>query len=146
MIVSLIGLAAVIGAIAVGRSAFDGTVTDKPFERGLVWDDVQKEKAASGWSVSIQGSSMRVGHNEIIISVTDREKKPLAAAGVSLTLSRPSSAFHDRTYAMPVSDDSGQSRAEVELPLYGYWDAKVLISKEGKNISFDNKIFAAQGK
>ena len=63
IIVTLIGLSAVIGAVIVGRSTFDGTVVDRPYERGLEYDAVQREKAASGWSVHIATPSFRVGRN-----------------------------------------------------------------------------------
>ena len=145
IIVSIIGLAAVVGAIVVGRSTFDGIVVDKPYERGLTYDAVQKEREASGWVVDIVDPSPVVGRNELIISATDGKGSPLPDAEISLTISRPSSASYDRTYAA-VRTTRGQFRAEIELPLYGHWDVKIRVKAEGKNITFEREVFATQGK
>jgi len=145
IIVSIIGLAAVIGAIVVGRSTFDGIVVDKPYERGLTYDAAQQERETSGWVVDIIDPPLVVGRNELIISATDRKGSPLPDAEISLTISRPSSAAYDRTYAA-ARTTRGQFRAEIELPLYGHWDVKVRVKADGKDIIFERKVFAAQGK
>lgn len=145
IIVSIIGLAAVIGAIVVGRNTFDGIVVDKPYERGLAYDAAQKERETSGWVVDIVDPSPVAGRNELIISATDRNGNPLTDAEMSLTISRPSSATYDRTYAA-VRTTKGQFRAEIELPLYGHWDVKIRVKADGKDITFERKVFAAQGK
>ena len=144
LIVSVIGLAAVIGAIVVGRNTFEGTVVDMPYERGLSYDAVQKERETAGWVVDIVDPSPVVGRNELIISVTDRNGKPLSDAEVSLTISRPSSAAYDRTYTA-VRKQEGQFRAKIELPFYGYWDVKVIVTAEGRNIPFERILFAEGG-
>jgi nitrogen fixation protein FixH len=145
IIVSLLGLSAVIGAIIVGRSTFDGTVVDRPYERGLEYDAVQKERAASGWSVKIVTPSFRMGRNVLVIEVTDRLGLPLEADGLSVTISRPSSAAYDRTYAA-LRTDAGRFSTEINLPLFGYWDARMQVTQEHKTISFEHRIFADEGK
>lgn len=47
-IVIILGLAAVAGSVIVGVKSFDGTVTSNPYEKGLMWDQARKEKAALG--------------------------------------------------------------------------------------------------
>lgn len=144
IIVSIIGLSAVVGAIVVGRSTFDGIVVDKPYERGLAYDAVQKEREEAGWNVDISIPSPAVGLNELVIATKDRNGKPLSDATVALTIGRPSSANHDRNYTA-VRAEGGQFKAIIELPLHGYWDVKVSVTAEGRTILFENKIFAAQG-
>lgn len=144
-IVSVIGLSAVIAAILVGRSTFDGTVVDRPYERGLQYDAVLKETAASGWSVNILPLSFHTGRNELLIEVTDRQGLPLNAAGVAVVMSRPSTAAYDRTYAA-MTIAPGRFRTELNLPLYGYWDAKIQVTQENHTIIFDKRIFAVQEK
>jgi nitrogen fixation protein FixH len=145
IIVSILGLAAVIGAVIVGRSTFDGTVVDRPYEQGLEYDAVQKERAASGWSVNIVTPSFRVGKNDLLIKVTDRLGLPLEVDALSVTVSRPSSAAYDQTYAT-LRTDTGRFSTEINLPLYGYWDARMQVTQQNKTITFEHRIFADHEK
>jgi nitrogen fixation protein FixH len=45
IIVSILALAATLGAIFVGIRTFDGLVVEKPYETGLAWDEIQRQKA-----------------------------------------------------------------------------------------------------
>lgn len=143
--VVFIGIAAVAGTIIVGMSTFDGTVVDKPYEQGLAYDAVQKEREASGWNVDIANPTLSVGRNDLIISVTDRDGKHLSDISVSLTVSRPSTSAYDRTYKT-IQNENGQFKAETDLPLYGYWDARIHVTSREKHLTFERQIFAGQGK
>jgi nitrogen fixation protein FixH len=145
IIVCIIGLAAVIGAIIVGKNTFEGTVVDKPYEQGLSYDALRKEREESGWSVDIMQPVLSVGRNDLIISVIDRQGKPLSDSNVSVTVSRPSSSAYDKTY-QTVGADRGQHKAEIDLPLYGHWDLKIQVMAEGKSVTFEKRIFAEKGK
>jgi len=145
VLVAIIAIAAVLGAIVVGKSTFDGTVVDKPYESGLAYDAVQKEREASGWNVAIVNPSGHVGKNELMISVIDKDGRHLSATDVTLTISRPSSTAYDKTYTT-IRTDTGPFRAEITLPLYGYWDAEIHVTAEGKSITFERKFLAEQDK
>ena len=45
VIVSVLALAATIGAIVIGMKSFEGLVVEKPYETGLAWDEIKKKKA-----------------------------------------------------------------------------------------------------
>jgi nitrogen fixation protein FixH len=45
VIVSVLALAATIGALVIGMKSFEGLVVEKPYETGLAWDEIQKQKA-----------------------------------------------------------------------------------------------------
>ena len=143
VLVSIIGIAAVIGAIVVGTSTFDGTVVEKPYEKGLAWDAEQNERISSGWTVGILPLSPRVGMNDLHVIVTDETGKPLAAE-VVLIVSRPSSKAYDREYRTD-RDKKGSYDAPIDLPLYGYWDLDIRVTAGGKIISFRRRLFAEQG-
>ena len=145
ILVAIIGIAAVLGAIVVGNSTFDGTVVDNPYESGLAYDAVQKEREGSGWIVAIVNPSGHVGKNDLMISVTDKDGRHVSATDVTLTISRPSSTVYDKTYTT-IRTDAGLFRAEITLPLHGYWDAKIHITAEGKSITFERKFLAEQDK
>jgi len=141
IIVSIIGLSAVIGAVVVGTRTFDGTVVDKPYERGLAYDAVHHEKEVSGWNVEILNKTFASGTNDILLSVTDRNGKPLTDAEITLSISRPSSKTFDKTYAA-VKTGNGQFIAKADLPLYGYWTASVQVTEKGKSVAFEKTLFA----
>jgi nitrogen fixation protein FixH len=143
VLVTFIGMAAVIGAIVVGKATFDGTVITNPYEKGLIWDAEQKERESSGWRVDIQPPSLTVGRNELHIHVRDRTGMPLAAE-VMLTVSRPSSKRYDRQYTALLTE-KGSYRVKVDLPLYGYWDLDIRVTAERKTILFRRTVFAEQG-
>jgi nitrogen fixation protein FixH len=143
VLVTFIGMAAVIGAIVVGKSTFDGTVVDNPYEKGLVWDAEQKERESSGWRVDMQPPSPTVGRNELHIHVRDGAGKPLASE-VMLTVSRPSSKRYDRQYTALLTE-KGSYAVQVDLPLYGYWDLVIRVTAQNKTILFHRTVFAEQG-
>jgi len=143
VLVTFIGMAAVMGAIVVGKYTFDGTVADNPYEKGLLWDAEQKERESSGWKVDIQPPSPTVGRNELHIHVRDRAGKTITAQ-VMLTVSRPSSKQYDRQYTALLTE-KGSSAVQVDLPLYGYWDLDIRVTAEGKSILLQKTVFAEKG-
>ncbi len=145
IIIALIGIGSVIGAIVVGTRSFDGTVVDKPYERGLSYDAVHHEKEASGWKLDILNQSFTIGKNDILLSVTDRNGKPLTDVEIALSISRPSSKAYDKTYKA-AKTEKGQFMAGADLPLYGYWDTRVQVTDKGKSIMFEKTLFAEQKK
>lgn len=144
ILVVLAGLTAVAASILVGRQYFDGVVVDRPYERGLDWDRVRHEREATGWQAEVENRSLKVGNNELILSVRDRKGNALAGAEVSITISRPSTKAFDREHKADMSAD-GLYRAAVFLPLYGYWDIKISILKGGEHADFESRIFAERG-
>ena len=145
IIVSIIVLSAVAGSIIVGVMTFDEKVTEKPYETGLLWDQIQKEKEASGLSVSTMNKGFTAGDNELVFSVAGREGSPLSGVVSSVLVSRPSTSAYDRVY--PVADPrDGLYRVKVYLPLYGYWVLKTKVSHNGGSLTFEEKIFAEKGQ
>lgn len=141
IIVVLMGLAAVAGSIIIGSSYFDGIVVDKPYETGLSWDKVRHENESTGWQADVVDGRFAAGKNELVLTVRDASGKALDGAGVSITISRPSSKSYDMTYKAVQAED-GFYKVPVIFPLYGYWDLKISILKEGKRSGFDRRIFA----
>lgn len=140
----LIGLSSVAGSILVGVRSFDGVVVGSPYETGLYWEKVIKESAATGWQVDILDASFTMGSNALAISVRDSNGKWLKDADMSITVSRPSTKDYDKSYKAELAAD-GLYRAIVSFPIYGYWDLKISILKEGRHAGFEKRIFAEKG-
>lgn len=127
--------------IVIGTKTFDGIVTEKPYETGLLWDEMQREKAEL--RVDIKNTEFKTGNNEIIFSISDKDGKPLPDSSVRITVSRPATTAHDRGYEAFRQPD-GAYHAAVNLALYGYWDLEINIVRDGKSVIFENRIFAEE--
>jgi nitrogen fixation protein FixH len=139
--VVIVGLAAVIGAVVVGVRSFDGTVTAKPYEEGLAWDEVRKEKAELGWSVKLDNTALKIGDNDLRFTLLDKQGTPLVLpSAVSLTLSRPSTDAYDKKIDVEKLS-RGLYRASVNFPLYGGWDIKIYLIDNEKKIEFKERVF-----
>jgi len=144
VIIVFVVLLSVAAVIIIGSRTFEGIVTDRPYEKGLSWDKSQIEKAESGLSVDILTKFFTTGHNEILFSVIDSEGKSPLDARVYAVISRPSSSAYDMTFDA-LGPKDGVYAASVDFPLYGYWDLKICVTRGGKSLTFDNKIFAQKG-
>jgi nitrogen fixation protein FixH len=140
-IVVIAGLMAVIGAVVVGIKSFDGTVTAKPYEEGLAWDEALKERAELGWSVKLNTGIFKMGENDLQFTLLDKQGAPLAlSSAVSLTISRPSTDAYDRPFDVK-KIEGGLYSAPANFPLYGYWDIKIDLLRNDKKIEFKNRVF-----
>ena len=145
IVVIAIGLVSVIAVIVVGTRNFEGIVVEKPYETGLAWDSAEGERESLGWSVDIRTKKFRIGENDVLLRISDKEGKPLSLATVMIMVSRPSTNVYDKKYRV-VSQLEGIYEAQVELPLFGYWDMNISIVKQGKNVVLHEKIFAEKEK
>lgn len=138
--VTVAAIAAVVGAIVVGSRSFEGIVTEKPYETGMAWDRTHHEKMEAGWEASVPEEGFYTGDAVIPVILADRQGKPLAGASVVVLLSRPHTTARDRTY-QAASERAGLYTVSVSFPEYGYWDIKIGVSRDKKNVSFDKRIF-----
>ena len=144
VIITAIGLLAVAGAVIIGMKSFDGTVTDHAYEKGLAWDDIQREKAELGWNAEISSQQFVTGSNELILTLTDRDNAPLLNAEVFLAISRPSSKEHHRELEV-VKGGEGSFRSTVTFPLFGYWDINIKVVRDGHDIFFIKRVYVEKG-
>lgn len=140
-IVIIVGLAAVIGAVVIGIKSFDGTVTAKPYEEGLAWDEAHKERAELGWSVKLDNAVLKMGDNDLRFTLLNKQGEPLdLSSAVFLALSRPSTDAYDKTVDVQKLG-GGLYRALVNFPLYGQWDIKIYLNKNDKKIELKKRVF-----
>jgi nitrogen fixation protein FixH len=138
VIVSVIGFAAVIGAIVVGVMSFDGVVTENPYEKGIRWDSMRAERKGSGIEVDLLTEDMSVGKGRMEVMVTGRDGKPYEGL-VNLRISRPETESLDRSYKAE-QESKGIYAADVEFPRHGYWEVTVEVSWLGNRIGFTEKL------
>ena len=141
ILISIVALGAVIGAVVIGVRTFDDTVVDKPYEHGLAYDTDHHEKISSGWNIAILNKDLFIGKNDVQFSVTDRDNIPVSDIEVSVLLSRPASGSYDMTYRATAAG-KGQFGIIADLPLYGYWNAKIRVKDRDNTVTFDRTLFA----
>jgi len=141
--ICLIAVGATVATIVVGSRSFEGIVAEHPYENGLAWDQVHREKTRLGWSVSVLGLPYKTGKNEMEFSVLDKNGRPLSGAVVNVALSRPATSALDRVYPARCGQD-GHYRVSVDLPQFGYWDVRIEVKQQNEHCSFSEKIYAEQ--
>jgi nitrogen fixation protein FixH len=124
----------------VGIKNFDGTVSERPYEEGLLWDEVLRKKASLGWSVDIEKKRFTTGSNDITIAILNKLRQPLKNADISVMISRPSTTVYDRDVQV-VKSGEGLYRANIDFPLFGYWYITTEVSQERERLPFKKRIF-----
>ncbi|MFN3479927.1 MAG: FixH family protein [Thermodesulfovibrionales bacterium] len=138
IIVTIIGLSVVIGSIIVGRMVFEGKVVDKPYETGLMYDEM--EKAKEKLRFELLKNDFHTGENEIIFTLKDNLDGPITYPQLTLTITRPSTGAFDREYQANLIE-SGKYRAKVNIPFYGYWDIRLSIIWKQKPVILEKRIY-----
>lgn len=138
IIIIIIGLSAVIGSIIVGSMVFDGKVVDKPYETGLIYDEIQKVK--SELRFEILNKEFKKGNNEAIFILKDHLGRPKKDPQIVFMISRPSTIRYDREVPLSYIGD-GRYRAEVHFPFHGYWDMKVILLNEQIPIILERRVY-----
>lgn len=141
--IMIISISFIVGSIVVGSMVFEGTVDKTPYETGLQWDLLQKEKESSGLNVVIMNRGFTAGENTLSLAVLDRKGRPVDGASVSVTISRPSTTAYDKTYNCSRLAD-GSWRAGVNFPAYGYWDLEIGVARAENSIRYSKQVFAQQ--
>ncbi len=80
ILICVLALAATLGAIVVGMQTFDGLVVEKPYETGLAWDEIQRQKSKPGRNeCDLQRGPCVQETGDGMIVEFDIEPKPLTA-------------------------------------------------------------------
>lgn len=139
IIVTIIGLSAVIGSIIVGKMVFEGKIVDKPYETGLRYDEMEKAKGELRFELI--NREFHKGENEIIFLLKDSLERPITEPHLVFSISRPSTTKYDREYQVSFIAP-GKYMAKVNIPLIGYWDIRISFLKDGKTIVLERRIYA----
>jgi len=133
-------LTAVAGTIVVGINTFEGTVTEHPYEKGLEWDRLEKNKADLGWTCIIKNNSFKMGGNDLVLELKDKNGHILNASDVLIKISRPSSGHYDKQYNADMVRQ-GIFKAKTDFPLFGYWDLKIMVAKDSEHVTIEKSIY-----
>lgn len=138
IVVTIIGLSAVIGSIIVGTLTFDGKVVESPYETGLRYDELEDIKAEL--SLEIVNKDLTIGENDVVFTLKDKYNRPITDPQTTLMISRPSTNKFDREYQISFVEP-GRYRAKVFFPVYGYWDIKIGFIYNWKPIILEKRVY-----
>lgn len=142
--VIITGLLIVAASIIVGIRSFDGTVTDNAYEEGLRWDDTNKMIKELGIIVKFRNKKIRVGENDVFISINRSDGTPYNPSSLRLHITRPSTDRYDIDVTAERIGD-GLYRARMNLPLYGYWQVIIIPAGLEGGVEFKEEIFVEKG-
>lgn len=145
VLVTIIGAAAVAGSIVVGVRSFDGIVTEHPYEKGLLWDEIQNRKDELGWTVEIGDTDLITGGNDVEISLINKDGKPVPGSSVSVMISRPSTTEYDKHFDT-VRGREGVFISTLTFPLFGYWNVGINVTTAGETLLFEKRIYVKKGE
>ncbi|HEY9899210.1 MAG TPA: FixH family protein [Pantanalinema sp.] len=118
-----------IGFIVVGAMGDDGLVVENYYKHGLNYDaDRATRENKQGWQVALDAPKMAQRAESAIVTLKDRDSRPLAGATVTLQLFRPTKAGYDQRITL-AEVGAGRFEAPVTVPLEGLWDATVEIQQ-----------------
>ncbi len=137
VLVIIAGLSTVVGSIIVGSLLFDGKVTERPYEEGLEYDNI--EKMRSELTLNLLTEDLLKGENEIIFSIY-HERLPVTDLTLNFILSRPGTVRYDRRFMVEYIKP-GLYRTRVSFPEYGYWDIKIKMVWQWKDVTLMKRVF-----
>lgn len=131
--------------IVVGFATWPGLDTTDAYQRGLAYDraiEAGEAQAALGWGVELDVVPRQGRRAMIELALRDRHGSMVQDALVHARLVRPTHEGHDLEVELP-HGQAGRYRAEVELPLPGQWDLRLLIQHRGGRYQLVERVHIA---
>jgi nitrogen fixation protein FixH len=100
-------------------STHTGVVSQEPYRKGLAYNDriaADARQTVLGWRETLALTS----DGRVVLSLADREDKPVLGLRINASVGRPSTITHDRTVALTEAAD-GQYTADIGSLDGGNW-------------------------
>lgn len=119
--IAFFGLIVVVNGVFIttALSTHSGVITDRPYEKGLAYDDMLKEAYAQP---AIQQKAV-FENNVLRWTLSDETGRPLDA-NVKARLVRPTDDNHDFEIILKKTGD-GVYETSLNLPMRGRWEAQL---------------------
>lgn len=138
--VGFFGLIFVLSPVFIGVMTFDGLAVDKPYERGIRYDEIQRRKSRLGLSIALQREALKVGPCVFHVSLKDKNGNPVSPTGLNFRITRPSTRQYDRSFTGRKTGP-GEFDAPVEFPLFGLWDVEFDVDDGQGTLPFQERVF-----
>jgi len=122
LVVSIVfGLMAVVGAIVAGSLTFDGTVTEAPYETGLLWDQIRHEKSELGWNPRLTVNRYVTGRNRIVFTLSGPSGVPVPTEDVIVEAGRIDTNQFNRVLTT-CRAEAAAYECDATFPVPGRWE------------------------
>ncbi|MCX8070790.1 MAG: FixH family protein [Thermodesulfovibrionales bacterium] len=129
----IIGLLVVVGTIIIGDKLFDGTVVDKPYDKGIKWDKTQSVQQKI--IVTPETKALAKGTNLFVFTITKNDGTPVKLPVVSVTRTRPHTTRFDWTEEARLNADNKYS-TNIDINDFGQWQIRVSFDYENETLSY----------
>jgi nitrogen fixation protein FixH len=128
--------------VYVGATTWTGLESKHYYIKGLDYNDTLKaeeRQKALGWTAALSVDRKSENGVRLDFSLLDRRSLAIAGADVSVRLFRPTSEGHDVDIRMK---DYGRGHyvADVQLPLRGQWDVRVVAKHPAGDFRLTRRI------
>jgi nitrogen fixation protein FixH len=111
---------------------FPGMVTDQPFQRGQQFNAILAEseaQAARGWAVAIRFDQPAGLEGPVIVTVRDREGRPVSGARVTVVAERLTR--HAQAIPLTLTEAArGDYATALTLPIGGRWTFRAAVEQD----------------
>lgn len=127
---------------------FSGLSTEQAYDKGLKYNEeieAAKQQQALGWSVTAEvnarARSEQAPHAaDIVVTILDKDGKPVTGLDVKAAFVRPTSEGHD-SGAMLSEQGAGRYVISPALSLGGQWEMTVSAHRGNLNYRFAQRIY-----
>ena len=128
--------------VYVGATTWTGLESKHYYIKGLDYNDTLKaeeRQKALGWTAALSVDRKSENGVQLDFALLDRRSLAIAGADVTVRLFRPTSEGHDVDIRMK---DYGRGHyvADVELPLRGQWDVRVVAKHPAGDFRLTRRI------
>lgn len=138
-------LAVNVTMIVVGFATWPGLDTTDAYQRGLAYDraiEAANAEAVLGWDADLAVSREGPGRALVEVALSDRDGNLIEDARVRARLVRPTHEGQDLELDLP-HHQGGRYLAEVELPLAGQWEVRVVADHRGQRRHLVERVYLA---
>ena len=128
--------------VYVGATTWTGLETKQYYLKGLDYNETlqaEERQKALGWTGALSVAGKSENGVRLDFSLQDHGHRALAGAKVSARFVRPTSEGHDMEVAMK-DYGKGHYVADVQLPLRGQWDVRVVAKHPAGDFRLTRRI------
>lgn len=145
-----VGMFAVIIAVngtmvSIALSSWTGLTTRNHYLEGLAYNQrlaAAQAQEALGWDLAVQAEASGASHLALTFDARDAAGDPLYADYLRVAFLRPTHEGHDFELTLQPRG-AGRFEAEVEMPLPGVWDLRLLLVRGAEGYQSAERVFVA---
>lgn len=139
----LLVVAANAALVYFAMHSWDGLVSDRAFERGVVYNRLIAEAAAEealGWKADVAYQANAKGKSaSLVVTLRNADGRPMDRAALSLEAARPV-GVQAPVAISPRYIGDGRYAADIEDLRAGQWDIRMTVAADGHEAHYTRRI------